>query len=264
MRVNSPSALFSSVALHAVAVALIVLTTVYFTPHEPVQPVIFELVAGPATAPDALQAPALGNTLEPVKLDVPKVSAAPEPAVEETPPPPAEVAPPKPKAKPDNSLAKEVKRSVTTSYRDYMRKHPTPKPAPVEARPAANVPRIDTQGIAGGVRGGSTANTRGGGGGNALTREEHNLLDTYISELIQTLKQAYVAPPGVSDLLEARVTFDITANGSILNPRISKSSGDRDFDQAVLEAFRQYRSIGPTPNRQSDTWTVTFRMRDQD
>ena len=62
--------------------------------------------------------------------------------------------------------------------------------------------------------------------------------------------------------MEAKVTFDITASGSILNPRISKSSGDRVFDESVLEAFRRVKSIGPTPNGKSDTWTVTFRMKD--
>jgi colicin import membrane protein len=128
---------------------------------------------------------------------------------------------------------------------------------------AANVPRVDAQGIAQGVKGGSTANTRGGGGGNALVREQQNQMNTYISLLIQELKKAHEAPPGVSDQLEARVTFDITASGAILNPRISKSSGDKAFDESVLEAFLRVRSIGPTPNRRSDTWTVTFKMRDE-
>jgi len=99
--------------------------------------------------------------------------------------------------------------------------------------------------------------------GNALVREQQNEMNTYISLLIQELKRAHEAPPGVSDRLEARVTFDITASGAILNPRISKSSGDKAFDESVLEAFLRMRSIGPTPNRRADTWTVTFKMRDE-
>jgi colicin import membrane protein len=129
-------------------------------------------------------------------------------------------------------------------------------------RKAGKAPQVDAQGIANGVRGGSTANTRGGGGGKAMTREEADQLTTYISFLVQELKRAYEAPSGVSDQLAARVTFDITASGAILNPRIVKSSGNRDFDDAVLDAFRRVRSIGPTPNRRPDTWTITFKMAD--
>ena len=100
-------------------------------------------------------------------------------------------------------------------------------------------------------------------GGKALTREEQSELNTYISFLLTALKEAHEPPPGVSDSLEAKVTFDITAAGAILYPRITKSSGDRAFDQSVIEAFRRVKSIGPTPNGKPDTWTVTFKMKDE-
>ncbi len=230
---------------------------------------IFELVAGPPTAPDALVAPALGNTTTAVKMNVPKVELPPEkvepqPQAQETPAVP-ETAPPKatPAVKPDTSIAKQMKQSARVSYKDYLKKHPTPKPSAATASRPANAPQVDVQGIVGGVKGGSTANTRGGGGGKALTREESDQLSTYISFLIQELKRAHEPPPGVSDQLEAKVTFDITASGAILNPRITKSSGNREFDESVLDAFRRMRSIGPTPNRRPDTWTVTFKMKDE-
>jgi len=274
MHAKSPSSFVVSLTIHAFVGALIFLTTVYVARQEK-PPVIFELVAGPPTAPDELVAPALGNSAVPVKMETPKVEAAPvptqpEPAAKEVTPPnepevPA-VAAPKPvatKAKPDTSIAKEMKRSARVSYQDYLKKHPPPKPSTgAPAQKVANVPRIDAQGIANGVRGGSTTNTRGGGGGKALTREEQSELNTYISFLLNALKEAHEPPPGVSDQLEAKVTFDITASGSILNPRISKSSGDRAFDESVIEAFRRVKSIGPTPNGKADTWTVTFRMKD--
>jgi colicin import membrane protein len=239
--------------------AIIFMTTVYVVQQDK-PPVIFELVAGPPTAPDELVAPALGNTTAKVALPPDK----PVPKVQETvetPPVPESVTPPK--TKPDTSIAKELKKSERMSYRDYLKKHPTPKPPvtpPVQK--TANVPRIDAQGIANGVRGGSTANTRGGGGGNALTREEQSELNTYISFLLNALKEAHEPPPGVGDQLEARVTFDIAANGTITSPRIAHSSGNRDFDESVLEAFRRVRPIGPTPNGKADTWTVTFRMKE--
>jgi TonB family protein len=275
MHANSPSSLLLSCTLHALFVAAILLTTYFFAQQAKEQPVIFELVAGPATAPDELVAPALGNTTNAIKLEVPKIEIVPtmpdpEPVVqtqpEEATPPPPPVEKPKPKApekpKPDTSLVKEMKKTQRQSYADYLKKHPTPKPAPTTIQKAAKTPRIDVQGIAQGVKGGSTANTRGGGGGQALMREQQNQMNTYISLLIQELKKAHEPPPGVSDRLETKVTFDITASGAILNPRISKSSGDKAFDESVISAFLRVRSIGPTPNRRSDTWTVTFKMRD--
>lgn len=273
MRANSPSSLLLSLIIHGFVVALFFVSSYFVARQAREAPQIIELVAGPPTAPDELVAPALGNTREQIKLEVPKIEAVPsmpepEPVVHTPPeetaakPPPEKVkAPDKPK--PDTSLSKAVKQSQRMSYNDYLKKHPTPKPAPTTIRKPANVPRVDAQGIAQGVRGGSTANTRGGGGGNALTREQADRLSTYISLLLQELKKAHEPPAGVSDQLEAKVTFDITASGAIMNPRITKSSGDKEFDRSVIEAFLRMRSIGPTPNRRSDTWTVTFRMRDE-
>lgn len=282
MRATSSSSFLLSLTLHGFVVAALILTTWFSAMRQREMPVIFELVAGPPTNPEALEAPALGNTTSPIKLEVPKVELVPtmpepEPVVEThpepAPPKPSEVAPPekaKPKAPPkpkaDTSLAKEVKKAQRMSYQDYLKKHPTPKAPPTKltAKSSGKAPRIDAQGIAQGVRGGSTANTKGGGGGKALTREQQDAFDTYISMLIQELKNSHEPPPGVNDRLEARVTFDITASGAILNPRITKSSGDKEFDRSVIDAFLRMRSIGPTPNRRSDTWTVTFKMRDED
>jgi TonB family protein len=273
MRANSSSAFLTSLILHGFAAALIVVMTLYVARAEKIAPAIIELVAGPPTAPDALVAPALGNTPNPVKVNVPKVElppdlpdpvvntteAVPEPVAKTTPAPPT---PPKPKS--DLSIAKQMNQSKKMSYREYLKKHPTPKTAPATAaRRSGAAPKVDYQGIVNGVRGGSTANTRGGGGGKALTRAESDQLSTYISLLIQELKKAHEPPSGVSDQLETKVTFDITASGAILNPRISKSSGNREFDDSVLDAFRRMRSIGPTPNRRPDTWTVTFKIRDE-
>lgn len=267
MHAKSPSSFLVSLILHGFVAAVVFVTTIYVAQRAKEMPVVFELVAGPPTAPNELVAPARGNSATAVKLDVPKVNLPPEPPVEQivkTEPAPAKddiVVPPKPKA--DKSIVQEMKQKQRVSYKEYLKAHPTPKPQPVTPQKPANVQHIDTKGIIGGVAGGSTANTRGGGGGKALTREEQSELDTYISFLINALKEAHEPPPGVSDKLETRVTFDITAGGFIRNPRISKSSGNRAFDDSVLEAFRRVPPIGPTPNGKPDTWRVTFRMKDE-
>jgi colicin import membrane protein len=278
MRANSPSAILASLSLHGFVAALIFLSLVYVAQNEKRPPVIFELVAGTPTGSPELEAPALGVP-NPVKVTVPKVELPPdkpEPVVEESVPtqPVRETVPvkpvPKETVKPTPKEAVKPKPVVTkpeptkkVTYQEFQKSNPTTKQTAQTKPKAVKVPKIDTKGIVGGMAGGSTANTRGGEGGKAMTREEHDQLSTYISMLIQELKRAHQPPSGVSDQLETRVTFDITASGAILNPRISKSSGNREFDESVLDAFRRMRSIGPTPNRRPDTWTVNFKMRDE-
>ena len=267
MRAHSAAAFFASLALHGAAVAAVVLLTFLATRDETKPPVIFELVAGPPTAPDELVAPALGNSLAPVKMTVPKETPPPE-TVKTTPTPPADAAPEVIPAKPTpakptaNAMTKELKKSERMSYRDYLKKHPAPKVATAAPPRAGAVPKIDAEGIAEGVKGGSMANKKDGGGGKAMSREEQDELSRYISFLLQELKAAHEPPPGVSDQLETKVTFDIAADGTITNPRVAKSSGNREFDASVIAAFRNVRPIGPTPNNKGDTWTVTFRMRE--
>jgi TonB family protein len=270
MQAKYPNAFAVSLTLHGFIAALIFITTVYIAKQE-APPVVFELVAGPPTALDELVAPAAGNTTAPVTT-IATAEPVPEPpqeTVQAAETPPAETAAsakPKDTVKPkaDVSIVKRMNQSQKTSYKDFMKKHPSPKPSatpPVQR--AANVPRIDAQGIANGVKGGSTANTRGGGGGKALTREEQSEFDTYISFLLNALKEAHEPPQGLSDQLEAKVTFDITGSGAVLNPKITKSSGDRSFDESALDACRRVKSIGPTPNgKPVVAWTVTFRMKE--
>jgi colicin import membrane protein len=290
MRANSSSSLMVSLMLHAFVVGGLILATYIVARQTKEPPVIFELVAGEGNQVNELEAPALGNTANPVKLDTaprpdPTPPSAPEPVVKTQPeetapetPPPVEKAPTKAADKPvektkpvekpkvDKSIAQEMNKKARISYKEYLKKHPTPKLTASKSTASGKAsagPRVDAQGIAAGVQGGSKSNTRGGAGGKAMTREEADQMSTYISLLIQELKKAHEPPPGVSDRFETKVSFDITASGAILNPRIVKSSGDKTFDQSVLDAFLRMRSIGPTPNRRPDNWTVTFRMRDE-
>ena len=125
------------------------------------------------------------------------------------------------------------------------------------------VAKIDTQGIAGGVRGGSTKNTKGGAGGTALTREEADELDAYFSMLLARLKDAHQRPEGLSDLLTAKVEFYIDHDGTISGVSIIRTSGSPEFDQSVLSAFRKVGSIGPRPDSGGRLRReVTFKMRD--
>ncbi|HTZ19853.1 MAG TPA: TonB family protein [Opitutaceae bacterium] len=126
------------------------------------------------------------------------------------------------------------------------------------------IARVDAEGIAGGVVGGSTANKVGGAGGKALSREEASLMDGYFSFLKQKLEQAHEPPVGVSDKLSVRVEFMLAVDGSISQVHIVRSSGNKDFDQSVLEAFKRVRPIGTRPDGRSEAITLEFNTRDEE
>jgi colicin import membrane protein len=122
--------------------------------------------------------------------------------------------------------------------------------------------RIDAEGIAKGVVGGSTANKIGGAGGKALTREDIELSEAYISLLIQRLKAAHQKPDGLSDLLQATVKFRLTSSGSVVDVTIVGSSRNSDYDRSVLAAFRRITLPPPPANLKTSDYTITFKMKE--
>ena len=122
--------------------------------------------------------------------------------------------------------------------------------------------RIDAEGIAKGVVGGSTANKIGGAGGKALTREDIELSEAYISLLIQRLKAAHQKPDGLSDLLQATVSFRLTASGVVVDVKVVGSSRNAEYDRSVLEAFRRITLPRPPANLKTSDYTITFKMKE--
>lgn len=152
---------------------------------------------------------------------------------------------------------------MTKAEFDRLNKGKTSSPSKKPPGGSISAKRIDTAGIAKGVIGGSTANTTGGAGGKALTREDIELSEAYISLLIQRLKQAHQKPEGVGDQLEALVKFRLTASGAVTNVTLLRSSGNDEFDQSALAAFRRITLPRPPANLKTNDYTIPFRMRDE-
>lgn len=134
--------------------------------------------------------------------------------------------------------------------------------APVTSKSAPpKVAKVDTEGIAKGVVNGSATNKTGGARGTALTSDNTDEMAAYFTYFKQRLREAFVTPPGVSDLLQVGIEFRNHANGTIAEARITKSSGNREFDQAALDALRKV-TLGPRPDKKTDIVTVTFNLRD--
>lgn len=272
MHAHSPSSYLASLALHGVLAALVFFLTFWVTRSPEVPPVIFELVAGPPTDPNATVA---GASAADLKVDLPKIpplspealrpqpepvpvppKAEPQPEPKVTPPAPPKQATKTPPKQEPKQPPKQAETPKQLTYDQFVKQHGTPQPKQTAKAPSPiKTPRINTTDITRDL-------VRGGGGGTALTRPEQDLLATYLARLRQALLQAHERPPGLSDELEVQVTFNIGANGDMTNVRVTRSSGDADFDRSAVEAFRRVGSIGPTPNRKADVWTLRFRVRD--
>ena len=109
------------------------------------------------------------------------------------------------------------------------------------------VAKIDAEGIAKGVVGGSTANKVGGAGGKAMKADHDDVLGAYDALFKQRLRAEFEPPPGLSDSLQAEFEVRSDSDGTLSGGRVIKSSGNPDFDRAVLEALLQkYQDEGVT------------------
>ncbi len=282
---RTPAALVTSLALHALVIALVWLFTYSLNQRAKEVPKIFELVAGEGTNYMATEAPALGTPggvkvkIPPTPVPKPESPAkveptpvAPEPTPI-TPAPPPKVVPTKttptkaPPTKTTRTPAQEIRRLVANA--DLRAKRAVAKERAEEekrAATAAKVQHIDAAGIAKGVVGGSTANREGGAGGRALTSTEGNAMERYESMLIAALRRALEEekPPGLSESLIASVQFRVDADGTLSGVRITKPSGSSEFDEAVRKAFRRVGSIGKRPDGKSEVVELDFKARELD
>lgn len=267
MYARAPTAFFLSLLLHGTVVVAIVVLAFIVQQHTPPPVQVFELVAGPPTDLTATEAPALGTPEGTVDVKIPEPPARAEPVKAEPAPPQAEVAKStvRPEAKTTAPAQTPAKAEPKVSYDQFVRQHGKPstsRTASAGAPRATTVPKINAKGIAEGVIGGSP-NSKGGGGGRALTAAQHTELEGYIARLVAALRQNHEKPPGLSDLLSADVEFLIAADGSISRMHIVRSSGNAAFDESCIDAFRRLGSIGPKPDGKNDTWVLTFRMKDE-
>lgn len=297
MHDRSPNAYGLSLTLHVAAIALAVFSAFVLTQKPKPASTVFELVAGQGDNYGATAAPKLGVPGG-IKVPIPDFPATPPPAPAAAPEPaqavaaepvpaPVAVTPPtarskspakkaaarKPtslaqmvkstanwrariiKKKYDREVAAEQRREMT--YEEYLREHPSTGGA--ASRRSAH---LDPEGIRQGVEGGSADNATGGAGGKALTREEGDLMDAYFAFLKNRLSQNIDRPTDVGDKLAVQIGFFLAADGSISHVRVLSSSGNPDFDEAVLEAFRRTRPVGPRPDHHSEELQVTFNSRE--
>lgn len=301
MSAHSPNAYSLSLLIHGGFVGLLFLGAFVVEGARMLEkkPQIFELVAGEGDNYSALEAPALGTPTG-VKIDIPTAPviapahedppAAPEPSpVKPAPAEPIEAVKPPPTkpvkpAKKELTMAEKVEKiadqrekRIITKYRKEQERLEKIRAAE-EAKRMSKAefdrqnsgaggatkkgPRIDAEGIAKGVVGGSTRNKIGGAGGKALTREEMDKVSEYYSILANKIRKALEAE-GVDPSLVAKIRLTVAPSGGLGTPTILRTSGNAEFDQAVVRAIRGVGSIG-RPHPLGRTETLEFEVSSRD
>jgi len=156
-------------------------------------------------------------------------------------------------------LAEEKKRMTLEEF------NRTQKSAQVASAKTANakIERVDGEGIAKGVVGGSTANKVGGAGGKALKNDNPDVISAYLALFRQELRRLFEPPPGLSDTLKVRIEVMNRADGSLSGARVVQSSGSKEFDQAVLDAVKRIR-LPARPDRKNEELSFAFSMKELD
>ena len=259
-----PAAFVTSVVLHGLVVAVLLLAAYSKSFESKPATKIFELVAGEGDNFAATEAPALGSPGG-IKLSVPTPPIPrPEPVKSPT--------EPKPTTSKTKTMAEQMRweairsesKIKTQIARDKAaEKKRLEQEAKVAKAAAASAPRVDVEGIVKGVQGGSTANKEGGAGGKALVRSDGPVMEAYFGMLRDRLLKALDKPPGLSDTLVAEAEFRIGADGSIRGAKIISPSGSAEFDRAVLEAYSRVR-MPARPDGKSSVQTARFRTKDLD
>ena len=190
---------------------------------------IFELAsASPFPTIPAPQPPTPPRVVEP-KPTPPKV-------VKPKPPPPKVV---KPKPQP----------SRTVTFSQFKQDHklpdpPTRKPKPAPTKP---VPRID---------GSKYTLPAPKLGTPSRSSVPQSVLDAYLSQVQAKMDRVWKRLQSSTDLGfggEARLSFRISSNGTILSARLSKHSGNKALDDLVLRVSRSVGKVGPPPGGKLDS-----------
>ena len=174
----------------------------------------------------------------------PKPKATPPKVLEPKPtPPPPKPTPPKPKPKP-------VPPQTTVSFDQFRKTHQLPKPSPRKSTPPPRkpVPQIDD----------SKYSIPAPRLGKTPTRStvSPSVLNAYLSQVQSKMDRIWKRLQASTELGfggEARLSFRISSNGTIISAKLSKRSGNKALDDLVLRVGRTVGNVGPPPGGKLDS-----------
>ena len=219
------------------------------TPQAPTPPKVVEpkpTPTKPTPAPTPPK-PVVSKPTPPKPKPTPPKVVEPKPTPPKpTPPPPKPVVrkptPPKPKPKPVPPQ--------TVSFDQFRKTHQLPKPSSRKPTPPSRkpVPQIDD----------SKYSLPAPRLGNTPTRStvSPSVLNAYLSQVQSKMDRIWKRLQASTELGfggEARLSFRISSNGTIISAKLSKRSGNKALDDLVLRVGRTVGNVGPPPGGKLDS-----------
>ncbi len=254
MKLPKDQPFWTSVILHVVVLLALFLATIieYFRPEEEVH--VFEMVS--ASAPIQTEATPTDSTEPPPPdIDMPDLDLTPVPEVPVVQVPPPPVTPP-PAPTPARPTPPKPPKQEIVSYEDFLKKNKIREPRqpqrttrPVTPTPQISIPQVDVPTITH-----SPQSTQ-------PTAAQMSALNQYKAQLSARLKRAWLQPSNMGGLKpKVKVSFYVSAGGSISQVRLVPGSGNDTFDRSVLAAFRTVGNVGATPTGQGYTLSINFEL----
>lgn len=260
MRASSPGAIVMSTAFHA-AVAAAVVAAGWWTMRgreipAPLGP--FVVVAKGDLEMPGLRSTRDGQTTkEPViGFQAPKIDRVPIPAAWPLAEPVGGPAV-SPKPAPKTPLASQPKTGPKTERPANGKVLPSSNAAAVTpSSAAAGIPQVDAAAIVAALTDVAAESSSDRGNAEGSSAEAA----AYFERLNLALRAAHEMPGAVDALFVTRISFLLGGDGSLLDVKVLKTSGNADYDRSVVAAFHRVRSIGKPPAGCSGRREINFVM----
>ena len=252
-----------SVVLHilvAVAMFAWALIDVLF-PNEVVEnKIVFEMVE-PSENPPAPPSPPVNNLETNIKVEknIENIKPLELPPEDVNPPeelkPAEDIKPPeKTETKPEQNVS-VPKPPKKVNFKDWVkgRKLPTNNPNRKSTKQnKINISKITSSHVA--IDSISSISQSTASSSQAM----QDALSEYTRVIYMTAKRNWKIPTINTDSLSAKISFKVSKTGIISNVRILESSGDKDFDNSIIQVFKSI-TIPPPPDNSAHTINITFR-----
>jgi TonB family protein len=262
--------LFTSAALHALLVLILVLTAA-FLDRQPDRFDLPLLEVIPSTLVDAQlygggKPEAQPAPPPPREVPAPAPTPAPQPVPRQPKPEPRVEPEPPPKKKPEVKTAetKPVKPKQGIAVQSET-KRVTPAKSPdetAEARRKAEELRKKFESASSRLSNQLTPRTTidvPGPGGEAYAN--------YRQALISIYQQAWIKPEGVENAAVVKATITIARNGRVLSARVTRLSGNRTVDDSVEQVLQRVKEVRPFPQGAKDetrSFDLSFELTPAD
>lgn len=249
-----------SASLHFALIVFFIIKSM-LQPEKKPEEIIFELYSPPAAAP-AEESPQIGYT--PREMDLPTLDDIPDPEIPELPPEPEPI--PEETIPVESDPEPEPVREVV-NFEDFQKTNPITRQRVPERKPQTrrnndlsrevdrlreNLNQLPNQ-----IALPQTAV-------DSFSATDQNRLNSYFGQLVQAVLNSIEIHPLKANPLQTKVQFVLGPTGIISGVRVLASSGDRVYDQKVIDGFnRLARFEAPPGFTKAESLILTIKQRDR-